>query len=210
MLNKAIAVTIGIALTAAPGVAQTEHQHQHAQAQGAESEVVQGTVAGCPIHPSMAMMGGMMGMEMGGMMSGGMGGMEEGHMLGHGMMDHQMMASRTAGIEALLERKDDLNLSEAQISNLETIRDRVNDAVRNHMEMALEAGNEAAGILAEDPTGLDGYSEAIRAATSHMAEAHIAMIRSGLDAENLLTSAQRDAALGGSGGAQEMHHGGTV
>jgi len=89
--------------------------------------------------------------------------------------------------------KDQLNLSEDQVAELEGLNDRILEAIRRQMELAEGARSRAAEVLNSNPTGFDEYSEALRAAADHMTEAHIAMVQSGFEAQNLLTPEQRAA-----------------
>ena len=227
MLTRAIAVTFGIALAAAPGTAQSGHQHDHAQDQGSPdmtSMMMHEMMATCPFMESSGMDGGMTGM-----MDGGMTGMMDGGMMGTGntgMMSHGMMSGMGGQVPGtmgggmmrmqlpcphrLIGMKDELNLSEAQLANLETLAGRASKAVENHVEGAMAARVRANEILSGNVGGFDEYGEALRAAATHMVEAHIAMARSGFEAQSLLSPEQKKSVSPAPTGMRGMHEGGMM
>lgn len=190
MLKRAIVVTVGIALAAVPGTAQTDSQHQHTEGQDPPSMMTHGMMMGCPFLDSPGMEGGMMGMG------------------NSGMMNHGMMGMPSA--QHLISMKEELNLSEVQLANLETLASRASAAVENHMERAMAARSHATEIFNRNAGGFDDYGEALRSAATHMAEIHIAMARSGFEAQNLLSPEQKEAVSEASSGSHGMHEAGMM
>jgi hypothetical protein len=206
MLTRAIALTVGIVFSAVPGVAQTEHQHEHDQVQDSPdmpNMEMHEMMMDCPFFQGMGMHSERMGMMNGGMMEmGAHGAMDHEMMNGMAPQDPSMMGGSMMGMELpsphhLIGMKDVLNLSEAQITNLETLAGRTSTAVENHMERAMADRVRAIELLSRNVGGFDEYGEALRSAASHMAEAHIAMARSGFEAQSLLTPEQKETAVGG-------------
>jgi hypothetical protein len=95
MLTRAIAMTIGIAFSVTPVLAQTAQRQHHPMAHdsaAASMQMGQETRADCPYWQMMGTPGAMMGMMGGGMMGSGMMGMP-----GQGSAGHRMMGGGTMG-----------------------------------------------------------------------------------------------------------------
>ncbi len=200
MLTRAIVVTFGIALATVPGAAQTDHRQHHTEGQNSSSMMTPGMMMGCPFLNSPGMEGGMMGMGNIAMMNRGMMGMGN-----SGMMNHDMMGMPSA--QRLISMKEKLNLSEAQLANLETLASRVSTAVENHMDRAMAARDRATEIFNRNAGEFDEYGEVLRSAATHMAEIHIAMARSGFEAQSLLTPKQKEVVSSASSDTNGMRGG---
>jgi hypothetical protein len=190
-----VALIVSIALTAVPGAAQTENQHDHTQE--AEPSAEQNTMMhemmmACPFLDTMGMSGEMMGMMGGGMMDHEMMSGMEGHE--PGMAGRGMMGTGFPGPNQLIAQKDQLNLSEEQITKLQALQERVQKATRVHMDMSRGSQDRASEVLEQDPEGIDESSEKTRFPGTHLLEAHIVMIQAGFEAQKILTPEQKKAA----------------
>jgi hypothetical protein len=199
MLTRAIAVTASLALAAVPGTAQTEHQHDHAAEEkpsATQDMMMHEMMMACPFFETMGMSGEMKGMMNEGMMGGGM--MNQG-MMNQGMMNHEMMKGIGEHMIGngmlrpldLIGMKDQLNLSEEQVADLEGLNDRILEAIRRQLTTAKDYRSVAQKTLKENPEGFGDYSEALRAAGGHMLDAHILLIQSRFEAQEILTPVQK-------------------
>jgi len=194
MFSRMAAITVGFALTAVPGAAQTEHQHDHPQeveSKDEQNSVMQEMMMACPFLNAMGMSTDMMDMMGSGMMEPEM----NGGMAGHrpGKAGRGMMGTGFPLPHQLIAQKDQLNLSEEQVAKLHALQDRVLRAVRVQLNMSRSSQRGAAEVLEQDPLGFDEYSEEIRSAGTHMVEAHIVMIQAGFEAQKILSPEQKKA-----------------
>lgn len=120
------------------------------------------------------------------------------------MMMHEMMGFELPGPRYMIGMRDELNLSEEQVVKLESLASRASQAVEDHMKQALADRARATELLSRN-VGFDEYGEALRSAATHMAEAHIAMARSGFEAQNLLTPEQKEVVSVPPTGIHGMH-----
>ena len=136
--------------------------------------------------PSMEMARGMM---MGGMMGQGMMGSGMMPMMGQGM---GMMDTGGPGPSALLHMQDELELTDQQVTALESIRDDARAAMQGRMSAMMSAHQAAADALEGASPDLDAYEGNLRTAADLMVQSHLAMARSALEAREILTPAQRE------------------
>lgn len=122
--------------------------------------------------PGMGSMRGQSGM-MQGAMSGGMMGMAD-------------------GPEIVLRLKTLLDLTDSQVTQLETLRDSASSTMRQHMMQGMQVVQSASKLLAGDSPDLDAYEAQLREAAKHIILAHTAMARAVVDARRLLTAQQRE------------------
>lgn len=139
------------------------------------------------IGPSMGTAEGMM---MGGMMGRGMMGSGMMQMMGQGM---GMMATGGPGAAAMLDMRDALDLSDEQVSRLETIRAELAATVQPLMTAMMSSHAAAAEALTGDEPDFDAYQRGLQAAANIMVSAHVAMARSQAEARDVLTSEQLES-----------------
>jgi Spy/CpxP family protein refolding chaperone len=153
--------------------------------------------------PSMGMAQGMM---MGGMMGQGMMGSGLTQMMGQGM---GMMATGGPGAAAMLDMRDALDLTDEQVSRLETIRDELAGTVQPLMTAMMASHTAAAEAIQGDTPDFDAYQQGLQAAANIMVSAHVAMARSQVEAREVLTPKQlellRDRGPSTIRGFMQMH-----
>lgn len=127
----------------------------------------------------MGMMQGQGGMMQGGMMQmmGGQGGMMMGMAMGPGMV---------------LRLQESLDLTEAQVTQLEALRDSVGPTMQQHMMQGMQGMHAASELLASDSPDLEAYAARLGEAASQMVQAHVAMARAAVAARQVLTPEQRE------------------
>jgi hypothetical protein len=205
MLTRAIAVTVSLALAAVPGTAQTEHQHDHTQEEkpsATQDMMMHEMMMACPFFETMGMSGEMKGMMNESMMGGGtMNQRMMNHEMMKGMGEH-MIGNGMQGPLDLIGMKDQLNLSEEQVADLEGLNSRILLAMQRQMTTARSHRSVARKTFEENPEGFGEYSEALRAAGGHMLDAHILLIQSRFEAREILTPIQKRVL---SQGPPEMH-----
>ncbi|MDP2958254.1 MAG: Spy/CpxP family protein refolding chaperone [Longimicrobiales bacterium] len=137
--------------------------------------------------------GGMMDqgmMQMCHAMMGGAGAMQGQSMMGgDGMMG--LMQDMGPSPAALVGAADHLGLTPDQVSRLEALAMSSGESHHAHMDAAMAARQEAAGALGAESADLDAYERELKNAADHMVQAHMAMVRAGLDASAVLTPEQR-------------------
>jgi len=159
--------------------------------------------------PSMGMARGMM---TGGMMGQGVMGSGMMGMMGQGM---GVVATGGPGAAAMLSMREGLGLTDEQVGRLEAIRDEFARTAQPQMNAMMASHAAAATALKADPPDLDAYQQGLQAAANIMVQTHVAMARSQLEAQGVLTPEQleRLEARGSQmmGHAMEMHGwGGTM
>lgn len=112
----------------------------------------------------------------------------EGMMQMHAMMHMQAM---TPGPMTILQLREQLGLTDAQVQRIEAIRDRFERTNEPHMRMAMQAMHEAAGTLGESAPNLSRYEEKLREAANHHVLAQVTMMRGWLESREVLTPEQR-------------------
>lgn len=135
--------------------------------------------------PSMQMGRGMM---MGGMMGGGMMGSGMMPMMGQGM---GMMATGGPGPVTLLRMRDALELTDEQVSRLESIQAEFEEGTQSHRTGMMASHAAAAEALQGDSPDLDAYQVSLQSAANLMVQLHVAMARAALEAREVLTPDQR-------------------
>lgn len=127
----------------------------------------------------MGMMQGQSGMMQGGMMQ-----------MMHGRSG--MMMGMAMGPGMVLRLQQSLDLTDSQVTELETLRDSARSTMRQHMMQGMQVMRAAAELLSSDSPDLDGYETRLREATNHMVLAHTAMARAAVEARQVLTPEQRE------------------
>jgi uncharacterized membrane protein len=222
MTRHTFVAIVGLAVTAAPAFAQHEQHGQQAKAAG-QGDMMQHMICemGVLPHPGMgAMMGEGMGQGMQhgqpaaaapGMQHGQPGaaapGMQHGQpgaekkemggMMGGMKMDH----TRTAHM--LVEHGDEMGLAltEEQKVKMTQLAEAASASCATHIEAAKTS--HVAAVQALDKGDLDAYEDGLEDAMEHAIQAHVPVIRSGIEAKALLTDAQRDKATGQSTGMRQ-------
>lgn len=134
-------------------------------------------------------MGMAQGMMMGSMMGQGMMGSGMMQMMGQGM---GMMATGGPGATAMLTMRDALDLSDEQVSRLETIRDELATTVQPLMTAMMASHTAAAGALQGDTPQLGAYQQNLQTAANIMVQTHVAMAQAQVQARRVLTPEQRE------------------
>lgn len=137
--------------------------------------------------PSMEMARGMM---MGGMMGSGMMGSGMMRMMGRGM---GMMATGGPGPTALLRMRDALELTDEQVSVLESMGADLQAQMRGRMTAMMTAHQAAAAALDSETPDWQAYEGNLETAADIMVRTHVMMARAALDARDVLTPEQREA-----------------
>ena len=123
---------------------------------------------------------------------------------GMGMME-PMMRVMVYMPEHLLMKKEQLGLTDQQVTRITAIRDAaktVHDAAQADVKTHTQALQQAMQASAPDTTALRQHFQAMHTA---MGTAHFAMLKSAAQAKALLTDAQRGRVEGWAD-AMEMHH----
>lgn len=215
MTRHTFVAIVGLAVTAAPAFAQHEQHGQQAKAEG-HGDMMQHMICemGMLPHPGMgAMMGAGMGQGMQhgqpaaaapgqqpqGMQHGQPGAekKEMGGMMGGMKMDH----TRTAHM--LVEHGDEMGLAltEEQKAKMTQLAEAASASCATHIEAAKTS--HVAALQALDKGDLDDYEDKLEDAMEHAIQAHVPVIRSGIEAKALLTDAQRDKATGQATGMRQ-------
>ena len=105
-----------------------------------------------------------------------------------GMMQMQQMMP---GPMMILQLREPLGLTQAQVGRLEAIRDRVQGEHQPHMQAAMRAMQEAQALLEGPTPDLSRYEAKLREAADHHVQAHVPMARAWLEAREVLTPEQR-------------------
>lgn len=113
---------------------------------------------------------------------------QHGMMMGGGMMG-MMSQVRPA---MLLQASDQLGLTEEQVESLTELRERSAQEHQALMQAAMNARQKASSALEGDSPDLDAYARAVNEAADRMADAHVAMAQTALDAKAVLTEEQRE------------------
>lgn len=175
--NSMLAAAALVALNVSPALAQ-EHQH------GAPAEAQADAAGMMQMQSQMMQM-----MQM----------MQEG-MMGGGMMGGSMMTGMAQPMHpqpgALLRASDAIGLSTEQRERLEALSQQAEREVRQHMQAAMAAHEQARSALGGTRPDLEAYATAMREAAEHMVKGHVEMVRTSAEAVALLTPAQREKLSG--------------
>ena len=130
-----------------------------------------------------------------------------------------MMGGATPAV--LLQHREALGLTQAQVQRLESLQNEVRTSVMPHMQPGMQAHAAAAEVLKADTPDFAAYEARMREAADHMVRTHVALARVGVEARKVLTAEQRNRAtklqgemMGGGqhgmmrGGQQDMAQGG--
>ncbi|MGD8360249.1 MAG: hypothetical protein PVJ04_02375 [Gemmatimonadota bacterium] len=222
MVRSVFAVAVGLALAAAPAMAQgMMHQNSHMAPHDTVTAAQQGWGTVCPYGQMMGTPYGMMGMMGQGMMGSGMYGqgmygqgmMGSGNSgaMGYPMMAGGMMGSGAwmmggiAGPQQIIAMSEPLGLSAEQVSDLEDVQTRAVTAAKQAMNQAADARTRAETVLEQNPNDFEAYADALRDLSTDLTEANVVMARASFEARDLLTQEQRGTLkeiLGQWGGAQ--------
>jgi hypothetical protein len=143
-------------------------------------------------------------------------GMHQGQGMGQGMGMHQgmgmqqgmmgMMMSRP-GPGMILRLKETLELTEDQVSQLETMHNEAQEAMHTHQQAAQQARMRAHQAMMGDAPDLDAFQTALQEAADHGVQAAMAMARVHTEAAGVLTDAQTEKLHTLMEAMQEMHEG---
>lgn len=122
---------------------------------------------------------GMRGMMMGAQGHGGM----------MGMMGGMMMAGPGPGM--ILAQSDVLALTDAQVEEIEGLRERLSETRTEHVE-TMRTLHERLAEEAGAQMDLDAYESAVRSLEDERVAMHMAMARAARDAREVLTAEQRE------------------
>lgn len=198
MLRTLVAWALAGSLAAAPAYGQMGHGQQARQQGGGVAcpgmPEMMGAAGMTGMHGGMPMQGpGMMGMMRGGGMMGApmaqMQGMQAHVMRAAGMMGHLMMGA--AGPGMLLRLKGTLQLTDAQVSRLETLQQELSQEHEQHEKAAGEAQRAAAAALSAEQPDLAAFQAKLQEAAGHGVQAHVAAARAAVEARAVLTDEQR-------------------
>lgn len=210
-----VAITV-LAFGATPVLAQGHDHAAAAPAQAGQQHAMVCTMAMLP-HGNMA--GGMGGMmQQGSMMSGQMqhGQMQQGEKpqmqhgqaagekMQHGQMQHgqaqgeKMPHAMQGGMKhpvtptMLIHHAQDLSLTQDQISKVTALVTASTADCQTHMKAAMESHRSAFELLGapNSTPDLAAYEAKLREATTHVLQAHMAVVKAGQEARALLTPEQ--------------------
>ncbi len=108
----------------------------------------------------------------------------------HGQMQQCMDMMGGPHPQMLLHHRDQLELTDAQVTQLEQLNARVQQNIMPHMQPAMQAHMAAAELLKGDTPDFAAYEAKLREIASHMVEAHSAMARIAVETRQLLTDEQ--------------------
>ena len=208
-MNRSLLAFAVLALAAAPAAAQN---HEHAAAQAGQEMGPSAMICSMGMLPH-AGMGGMGGPGMGGMMKSGagmMGGMKQGQAQGmqHGQMQHgnttgsdkpaATAMKHEGGMEhpvtptMLLHHAKDLELTQDQVAKVTQLATTSQAACETHLKAATEAHHAAAALLGDAAANPDvaQYETRLREAVTHVLQAHVGVVKAGVEAKAVLTPAQ--------------------
>lgn len=114
--------------------------------------------------------------------------MMPGGMMGPGAW---MMAEGLAGPQQIIALSERLGLSAAQVSDLEDVQVRALTAAQKAMNQAVDARTRALTVLEQNPNDFEAYGDALRALSTDLTEANLAMAKASFEARGLLTQEQR-------------------
>lgn len=112
-------------------------------------------------------------------------------MMQGGSMQHCMAMMGGPHPQMLLHHQEALELTPAQVSQLEDLRQQAGEAVRPRMQPAMQAHMAAAQQLRGESPDLQAYEENLREAADHMVQAHVGMARVAMQAREVLTPEQQ-------------------
>jgi len=169
-LRSGITASIALAV-ATPLVAQRQHAPPGAQAHEMAAMHCGGGMSGMadmPAHAGRAMSGARM----------------EGMMHGMDMMGPPPPAM-------VLRYKEQLELSSAQVTRLETLQKQAEPGCRQQMQLGMAAHQAANQLLETGAPDFAAYQAKLTEATAHMVQGHVMMAKAAVAARGVLTAAQR-------------------
>jgi len=110
------------------------------------------------------------------------------------IMGQHMMMMLPAGLAlppAILQARGQLALTDAQVTSLEQLGERMHAEHHPHMEAAHEAHERANAALSGDAPDLEAYGAALGEAATHMVAAHVVLAALAVEAREVLTPEQR-------------------
>lgn len=170
-MRNAITLLLGMSfLVAAPVAGQSSPPRgmQH------EMHQVPDSVSAMHWYPGMGWYRGMMGMGYGGRMGPGM-------MIGVGLP--------SPGV--ILGMQDDLGLTDAQVSQLQSLQTSVGETVRADLTSAREAREDAASLMESQTPDLHAYQQELEEAATDQVDAQVALANASVEARGILTSEQQ-------------------
>ncbi len=211
-MRKAITLLLGMSLLVATPVVG-----QSAPPRGAQQGMrqVPDSVSGRGWHRPVGWDGGMMGMPMMGMGYRGM--VRPGRMGGAGM--GMMLAYGLPSPGVILGMQDDLGLTDAQVSQLESLRTNVRETLRADLTSARQARQEAASMLESKTPDLQAYEQKLQEAATDQVHAQVAVANASVEARGILTPEQSQKVQDGismlhgmvlGGGEGSRSEGGTI
>lgn len=216
-MRKAIMLLLAMGLlVTAPAAAQMGHMHgtwQRPDTVPADSSMAQGWQPGMGRYPGMMGMGygGLMGMPMTGM---GYGGLMGGYLGARGPMAGarmgMMMAYGLPSPGVILGMQDDLGLTDAQVSQLESVQTNVQETLRADLTSAREAREQAVSILQSSNPDLSAYQQKLQQAATDQVDAQVALANASVEARGLLTPEQLQKVQDGISLLHGMFQGGRV
>lgn len=112
-------------------------------------------------------------------------------MMRGGNMQHCMAMMGGPHPQMLLHHQETLELTPAQVNQLEDLRQQAEQAVRPRMQPAMQAHMAAAQQLRGESPDLQAYEEKLREAADHMVQAHVGMARIAMQSREVLTAEQQ-------------------
>lgn len=223
----------GLALMATPALAQHEQHGKPAEAGNHADMMTHmvcemGTLPSFGMHEMMGRMGqgqGMMGQGQGmmgqrqdtakqgmqhqGMQPGQAGAAGQGMQHGQAGAAGQAMGGMMGGMDhtktahMLMEHGDDMGLAltEAQKAQIAKLAEAASSSCQTHLKAAHAA--HAAADAALEKGDVAEYGRQLESAATHAVQAHVPVIRSGIEAKALLTKSQRDRASGQATGMRQ-------
>lgn len=116
-------------------------------------------------------------------------GRQGGRMRLQGMMMHGSMM--VPGPMMILQLREPLGLTQAQVTQIEAIRDRVQGEHQAHMQAAMRAMQEADGLLEASDPDVSRYEAKLKEAADSHVQAQLTMARAWVEAREVLTPEQR-------------------
>ena len=196
-----ILITAISVVVARPLPAQ-QHQHPQSASQKTDMAVMMcggGMAAMLQMHN-----GGMPGMRMDGMKPGMKMDSAKPTMRMDNMSGMEMMMG-PPGPATILQQKEKLGLSAAQVSRLEALQKEAQPSCAHHMQAAMTAHMGASQLLDAANPDFSAFESKLKEATTHMVEGHVVMAKAAVAARDVLTPAQRQALKTQMGMMHNMH-----
>lgn len=114
-----------------------------------------------------------------------------GQMMGRGMMGPGMMGMGMHGPGMILALKSPLGLTDAQVQQIQKIRDDARTSVQKDMQQAMQAHQAAMQALMNDNPDTGAYQKNLQQAANDFVAAQVAMAQAYVSARKALTADQR-------------------